>query len=161
MLKIVQLLDVGNEELNLGLGCWVSSMLGWEWGCPRGDERPLGGYWDGGELVRGTHGTEFFLVDLWVKGRSSGPEVLGMGGVGGVTADFCGLLTSQRACAQHYPMLPTPPPFPNFLPWLPWTVGSLVAPQPLRPHLPGTSFSFYHCAGPVLGFPVLSPWVIS
>lgn len=60
--------------------CWVSSMLRWEWGCPRRDERPLGRYWDSDELVRRTHGTEVFLGDLWVKGRSSGPEVLGMGG---------------------------------------------------------------------------------
>lgn len=34
--------------------------------------------------------------------------------------------------------------------------GSLVAPLPLRPHLPDTSFSFDHCLGPVLGFPVFT-----
>ena len=69
--------------MDLGLSFWVS----------RGNEGSLGriiGAVAG--LVRGTQGKDFFtLGGLWVKGRSSGPEVLDMGGVGGST-DFSGLL---------------------------------------------------------------------
>lgn len=82
LLKVVQLLNVGARS-------WI-----WIWaagflvccigrGVSKGDWKGLGGYWDSGRLIRGTHDTDFILGDLWVKGRSSGPAVLGMGSVGG------------------------------------------------------------------------------
>ena len=64
-------------ELGVGssLSFWVS----------RGNEGSLrGGYWGNGRIGQGEHRLKIFsLADLWVKGRSSGPEALGMGGVGG------------------------------------------------------------------------------
>lgn len=57
--------------------CWVR-----RGGIPAGNERPLVGIGAVGRLVKRTQGTGIFLGDLWVKGRSSGTQVLGTGGVG-------------------------------------------------------------------------------
>lgn len=135
--------------MELGLSFWVS----------RGNEGSLGGIIGAvAGLVRGTQGKDFFpLGGLGVKGRSSAPEVLDMGGVG-VSTDFSGLLDPQRACSQQYPMLQLP-----LLPqtllvsvnwWIPGCHPPL--PQPLRPRLPGAPFSFDYCSGPALAYLLFS-----